>query len=245
MSDELIFIPFGAKQSEIVDVHALLVEDGHIDDDLQSSKMSNILRRVQSKAGTIVQGYDEGDDFIDDSEIVAMQGEVHTLDPNSFRVVLTYGSPASAKPTAPKARSDETSGEPQSIPDSLVVFLDRIKLGTFEAIDRQVERLNAGAKSVHMINLTNDVAEEIANCVDEKIRIESEKCGGNAAKRKIEQWKKDAFQLIYTHCFTARDYQFTTVRRLGLAYMKFKKESAKDQAEPEEELIKEAPAEPE
>jgi hypothetical protein len=245
MSDDVIFVPFGARPGEEVDVRVLLVEAGHIDDEIQSSKMSSILHRVQSKAGTIVQGYDEGDDFIDDSEIVAMQSEFHPVDPNSFRVRLSYVTSPSSRATSAKARGEEASREPQAVPDSLAGFLDRIKLGTFEAIDRQVERLNAGAKAVQMINLSNEVVEEIVNYVDEKIRFESERCGGNPAKRRIEQWKKDAFQLIYTECFTARDYQFTTVRRLAIAYQKFKKESTKEQPEGEEELTKEPPVDPE
>jgi hypothetical protein len=51
--------------------------------------------------------------------------------------------------------------------------------------------------------------------------------------------------LIYVNCFTARDYQFTTRRRLHRADVKLKKESAKDQTEGEEELIKEPPVHPE
>jgi hypothetical protein len=245
MTLDFWFVPFDARKGEIIDVRSLLVDSGYIDDQIQSSKMSGILQRVQSKAGTIVQGYDEGDDFIDDSEILAKQSEVHTLDPASFRVVLASASGSSSKPSAPKGRTEESSAETSLVPESLAPFIERIKLRTYEAIDRQVERLMTRAKAVQMITLTNEMVEAIANCVDEKIRIELEKCGGNAAKRKIEIWRKDEFKLIYAQCFTARDVQFTTVRRLAMAYMKFKKESAKDQADVDDESAKEPPVEPE
>jgi hypothetical protein len=244
MSD-CIFLPFDARKGEIVDVQALLVTAGHVDDQLQSSKMSTILQRVHSKAGTIVQGYDEGDDFIDDSAIVALQSD-QTLNPQSFRVVLGYGSIPSAKPPTPSARPEDPAGEAQAIPDGIAAILNRIKLNTFEAIDRLADRQNSGAKNAQWINLSNPVIEDIVNLVDEKIRYETEHCGGNPSKKKVEQWKRDAFQLIFTQCFTARDRSFTTLRKLGNAYQKFKKETIKEGKEPEveEETHKEPPVDP-
>jgi hypothetical protein len=247
MDDRTLVIPFGANKGEIIDACSLFVDAGYINDEIQSSKMSSILQRVQSTAGTIVHGYDEGDDFIDDSEIVAGQGEAHTLEPGQFRVVLTM-APSPSKPVPQKVRSsEEPAYEAPVVPDRLNSFLDRIKRVTFEPIERQLERLHAGAKTVQMINLTNDIVEAIADCVDEKLRIESEAHGANPPKRKVELWKKDAFQVIYNQCFAVHDYQFSTTRRLGIAYLKFKKdtESAKDQGEAaDDESVKEPPVEP-
>jgi hypothetical protein len=244
MDDGTLVIPFGANKGEIIDACSLFVDAGYINNEIQSSKMSSILQRVQSTAGTIVHGYDEGDDFIDDSEIVAGQGEAHTLEPGQFRVVL-MGAPPPLKPAPQKVRSfEDPASDGPVVPDRLNSLLDRIKRVTFEPIERQLERLHAGAKTGQMINLTNDIVEAIADCVDEKIRIESEAYGGNPPKRKVELWKKDAFQVIYNQCFTVHDYQFSTARRLGTAYMKFKKDTqpSKDQGEAaDEESAKEPP----
>jgi hypothetical protein len=38
---------------------------------------------------------------------------------------------------------------------------------------------------------SRDCELRFAICVDEKIRIQTEKCGGNAAKTKIQQWKSE------------------------------------------------------
>jgi hypothetical protein len=244
MASDFIFIPFDARKGEIADVISLLRDAGYVEDQLPSSKMSIILQRVHSKAGTIVQGYDEGDDFIDDSGIVALQND-QAPDPRSFRVVLGYGSAPSSKPPTPSARPEDSAGEPQVIPDNISIILNRIKLNTFEAIDRLAERQSCGARAAQWINFSNPVVEDIVNLVDEKIRYETEHCGGNPSKKKVEQWKKDAFQLIYSQCFTAGERAFTTLRKLAIAYQKFKKETIKDQGDADDETLKEPPVEPE
>jgi hypothetical protein len=91
---------------------------------------------------------------------------------------------------------------------------------------------------IHTITLSNEVVERIANCVDEKLRLEIERYVGSPTKKRIDQWTKHAFQMIYAQCFTARDIEFTTSRRIALAYFRFKKENAKGQAEGDDEAGK-------
>jgi hypothetical protein len=108
--------------------------------------------------------------------------------------------------------SEEAFGKLQAGPESWPSFVDRSTLVISESINRQVERLRAGAKNMHMISVTNDAVEEIANCVDENSRFAMVESGGYPSKTKVELWQKDAFPLIHTQCISPRAYRRTTVR---------------------------------
>ena len=191
--------------------------------------------------GTIVPGYDEDNDFIDDSEINVTNNEVHSLDVNSFKVVLSIELKETAQQPA-KSKAEEAIEEQQVVSDVLVDFLENIKRATYQPIDAQLSRIREGAKSVQPINLTNEMIEAIVNFVDEKVRLETELMKGLPAKRKIEKWRKSALETIFNQCFSIHEYHFTTIRRLQVAYGKYKKEKEPEKEGDEDEQLKELPS---
>lgn len=222
-----LFVPFDAKRGEMVDARALFVDAGYA----ESTQMSSILQKVQSKMGTIVEGYDG--DFIDDSGISDVH-EVHQLDIDQFKVVLyTESDQQSAK------RAEDQSGDAKILED-INPFIEKIRMETYGPIEAQLTKLKQGkAKNVQMIPLSNEIIELIAGCLDEKVRLETERLGGTPAKQKVANWRKDALQIVFNQCFTYHDYQFTTLRRLQVAMSKLQKKDlppAKD-----EDDIKEPP----
>ena len=58
------------------------------------------------------------------------------------------------------------------------------------------------------------------------------------AKKKIEAWRKDALQAIFTQCFSIHEYQFTTIRRLQVAYKKYQKDHEREDEEGGDEEAK-------
>ena len=245
MSDQALFVPFAATPGEVINARSLFIDAGYAVNDGDSGPMASILQKVQSKMGTIVPGYDEDNDFIDDSDI-SVVNEVHALDINSFRVVLSMETRENDKQPA-KSRSEDSVVEPQAVSDGLAEFLENIKRATYQPIDAQLSRIRGGAKTVQCVNLTNEMSEAIGHFVDEKVRLETELMKPQTpTKKKIDTWRKDALQAIFNQCFSIHEYQFTTMRRLQVAYNKYKKEHAPDDddgAKGNDEGVKEAPSE--
>ena len=224
--NETIVLNFNAEKGQIINARQLLMDEGFIDDNQhkKSSKMSNILAKVQSKMGTVCPGYDEGDNFIDDSEIIN-NTNVAVLDPNAFRVVISY-APQNKQSQATKSKSDESLSEKQNVqvPEELAPFIDAIRHATFAPINEQMEKIHSGTskEKEHKITLTNDMVDAIGRCIDEKVRIETEKLEAPPSKKKVDGWRRDICNLIYLVCFTVKDYTFiSSTRVLQNAYKKY------------------------
>jgi hypothetical protein len=240
MDDETIFLPFDAQNGEIVNARSLFVDAGCVGEDYQSSKMSNILQRVQSKAGTIVQGYDEGDGFVDDSEV--QTHESHSLEIESFRVALTATDLSNSSKVVSKSvsKAEESVGETEVTSDELKAIQDRIKLASATML--LGPQSEGSQKKQPNINLNNEILELISQYVDERNRLLTEQASSkNLGKRKLDIWKRDSLQLIQSSCFTAYGNQFITLRRLQVLYTKYKKEENKDQGDGEEDHLKKVP----
>ena len=68
----------------------------------------------------------------------------------------------------------------------------------------------------------------ISKCIETKVELETS-ATPNPPKRKIDQWKKDCIEYIYSKYFEVNRYQLTTQRRLRLAYLKYTKKSEDQQ----------------
>lgn len=237
---ETLFVPFDAQENEIVNARSLFVDAGFIDGYVESSKMSSILQKVQSKMGTRVQGYDDKDDFIDDSGITGNGDEVQELDINNFKIVLSLKGKSDQQA---KSRSEDPGTETEAVTKGMAPFIDRIRRATIGPIEAQLTKIRQkGAKNVQMIPISNEMIEAISNCVEEKVRLETEQLGTTPAKQRIANWRKDALQTIFTKCFTCQGHQFTTMRRLQVALGKSQRKDA-PQTKDDAEDIKELPSE--
>lgn len=229
-----ITIPFNAATGEIIDVTALLANAGYIDDDDDDGpsrpKVTEILQKVQSRMGKIDTGYDEGDGFIDDSDIINRKVEKQSLDPDSFSVALSYSSSLSQHSGAPE-RSRAKGGEDircekegAALQEQLQPFIERIRLVTLSPIEVLLDKIASGTtKGKELkITLTPEITDAIGKCIDEKIRLESEGSDAPPGKKKTDQWIRDACQAIYTQCFTVHDYTFVgSIRTIRNAYKKY------------------------
>ncbi|KAH0787131.1 hypothetical protein GPJ56_009129 [Histomonas meleagridis] len=256
---DLISIQFSAKPGEIVDACSILADAGYIydGDEAESSKVSLVLQKVQSKMGKIDTAYDEGDGFIDDSEIINLNSQAHTLDPSAFRVVLSYPSTNQAqsnKPTPSKSRPDESKagqGGDDDITERLSPFIEKIKLVTLAPIEALLDKIASGNSKAkdQKIALAPEMIDAIGQCIDEKVRLETEKLGATPSKKKMDQWRRDACQLIFSQCFTVHEFTFVkSLRTLQNAYKKYndkKDASANKEAETESAPpVKELPEAP-
>lgn len=232
---DTLFVPFDAQPNEIVNARSLFVDAGLINGYVESSKMSSILQKVQSKMGTRVQGYDANDDFIDDSGITGNVDKVQELNIDQFRVVLSL----KGKSDQTKSNSEEQTGESQAVSEGLAPFIDRIKRAAVGPIEAQLTKLHQKNGKAQMIPLSTEIIEAISSCVEEKVRLETEQLGTTPAKQKIANWRKDALQTIFTTCFTWHEHQFTTMRRLQMALGK----SQRKDVQTKEEEVKEPPSE--
>ncbi|OHS99663.1 hypothetical protein TRFO_08294 [Tritrichomonas foetus] len=224
---DLIVIPFNAEKGTIINARDLLINEGIINDNnkKEASKMSSILAKVQSKMGTVCPGYDEGDNFIDDSEVINNTNVSHVLDPNSFRVVLSFATAAPAKQTTPsKSRSEEVLHETTPVSDELVPYIEAIRQVTFSSINEVLEKIHSGSQKEkdQKIHLTNEMIDAIGKCIDEKVRIETEKLDAPPSKKKADGWRRDIVNLIFQQCFTVKEYTLiSSTRVLQNAYKKY------------------------
>ena len=228
---EVITIPFSVGPGEVVNVAQLLDNDSIEDDPSYKGSgalMSQVLKNVQSKIGKVVPGYDEGDDFIDDSEIADRSSEAQEIDPSAFVVRLyTSGIIAEQKrPSTPtKARKEEEQPEDhEAIDQQLTPFMDAIRVAACTPIQQAMEKINEKSKSLLKIQWNKEISDGIIRYIDEKIRLETER-SPNPTGRKVQQWKKDAIEKIFSTCFVFRTYQFTTTRNISQIYAKAKKEA--------------------
>ena len=90
-----------------------------------------------------------------------------------------------------------------------------------------LHRISANKKS-QPITITEEMLDTISKCIEAKVELETS-ATPNPPKRKIDQWKKDCIEYIYSKCFEVNGYQLTTQRRLRLAYLKYTKKSEDQQ----------------
>lgn len=230
MTDE-IRIFFSPNPGQVINVKSLLSDGGYIglNDTEETSKMSSILRKVHSKIGKVVAGYDEGDGFIDDTEVADAATESTSINENAFKVVLSYKEvkeTPTTKQSVPKPRSEDTLTDNKQFDELLSDYHQKITTTTCDLINEKLNTIHAGNSknnNTH-ITLTPEMVEAIVECVDERVKLETQAHQGSLPKRKIEQWRKDALTQIYQRHFTVFQYTFTTLRKIQMAYGKYKKD---------------------
>lgn len=220
----LIVIPFNAEKGQIVNANNLFIESGALVETTKSNR--TVLAKVQSKMGKVIEGYDDGDDFIDDSEIKNNAPVDHHLDPNAFRVVLSFEKTETPLriSTPVKSKSEEAINEVPPVTDDMLPYIDAIRQVTLDPIKEALEKVhNAPPKDKELkIPLTDNIIEAIGQCIDAKVRIETENLKGQPSKKKIDQWKRDIVQLIFQHCFTVKEYTFVkSTRSIQNLYKKY------------------------
>ncbi|KAK8887699.1 hypothetical protein M9Y10_038753 [Tritrichomonas musculus] len=227
---ELIVIPFKAELGEIINAKNLLINAGVIDDNSSKKRQSSVLEKLESKIGKIVNGYDDGKDFIDDSEIILNNNEnvEHELDPKAFRVVLSFGNAvAPAKPVTPsRSKSEDAIQEIIPVSDEMAPYIESIRQVTLAPIREKMEKIHSGnpKDKEFKINLSNEMIEAIGQCVDAKVKIETEKLEVPPSKKKLDTWKSDICKQIFQTCFTTNGYNFVkSTRVIQNAYNKYLK----------------------
>lgn len=254
----LIVIPFNAELGQIINAKNLLFEAGAIDNNTTKSRQTSVLEKVESKIGKVVTGYDEGNNFIDDSEIINNNdGVEHVLDPNAFRVVLSYGSKVTpVKVATPnRSKSEESIQEIIPVSDEMTPYIDAIRQLTVAPIQEIFEKIahNAASKDKeYKITLSNEMIDAIGQCIDAKVKFETEKLEAPPSKSRLDKWKSDVCKQIFQQCFTAKEYTFIkSTRVLQNAYKKYldkKEPKVQQNSEPLltnktiEESLKEPPA---
>lgn len=229
MEGKNIIIPFSASLGEIIDMKELLKEELG-DNESNSRTKSSVLQNIQSKMGTVVHGYDEGDDFIDDSDIVNRTLQPQNLDPQKFKVVISYPS-KEQKPKEQKS-AETTSSEPtivetREINEAIQSCLEKIKARVLSAFP-------PGTKPNDKFKFPPPLIDAIVECVDTYDKIEQEKLQPPISKKKLEQIRRDVFDLIYAQCFNTGTYFLATKQKIQRTYRNAKKalEPKKDDEEP-------------
>lgn len=250
----LIVIPFNAQVGQIINVKNLLVEAGVIDNVSNKVHQSTVLEKVESKIGKVVTGYDEGDNFIDDSEIINNNSnEEHELDPNAFRVVLSFGNTVTpVKPATPsRSKSEETIQEVIPVSDEMKPYIESIRQLTATPIQEILEKIGSNGPpskdKEYKINLTEEMINAIGKCIDAKVEMETEKLEATPSKNRLDKWKSDICKQIFQHCFTSRGYAIIkSTRVLQNAYKKYldKKNPVLLTNKTIKEFAKEPPAQP-
>jgi len=233
MSRKCIKVPFSFQIGGIINTTDLLSDSGHHSSfgDDQTGKKSSLYQKVQSNIGKVIPGYDEDDGFIDDSEAVNASMQLKSLDPACFRISLvpqsTVGSTTS-KPDNSKKSNDENNVDVASaVSEALEPYFDRLNTILCPYIEDIVQKIHSNLKVTNNIPLNEEMIEIIRQCVDEKVRIETE-YNSSPSKKKVEQWKKDCLNMIFQKCFSVAEYKFTSLRRLQVAYSKVTKKGDDD-----------------
>ena len=244
MSKTLRF-SFSAEVGDIIDIKALLKDNEAIETDHKTS----VLQNIQSRMGKVVAGYDEGDDFIDDTDIVDRTLQPQDLNQEKFKVVISY--PSNRNETKNVQQKEEHPGkeepiiETKEIDSNLQTCLDNLKTKTSIIIMTELNKLAPGQKPKENIKFPQDVIDAVVECIDTNERIEVAKLPQPVSKKRMEQIKRDIIDLIYNECFTAANYHFTTKLKLQRIYKSQKKalEPKTDVEEPLKEEPTDAPEE--
>ena len=156
--------------------------------------------------------------------------------------MLSYSSNqtqhAGASDKAKSKGNEENKNEKEDMvfQEQLQPFIEKIRLVTLSPIEVLLDKIASGnAKGKDQkITLTSEMIDAIGKCINEKIRLESENSDVPQPKKKIDQWIRDACQLIFMQCFTVHDYTFIgSVRTIRNAYRKYLNENKdNEQSEP-------------
>ncbi|EAY11537.1 hypothetical protein TVAG_006120 [Trichomonas vaginalis G3] len=183
---------------------------------------SLLIERVQTKIGKVIEGYDNGDGFIDDTDAVNAATETKNLEMEAFRISLAQKANTAAQ-RSEQARSKSNDSN-----------VDAIAGSSIEALEPYIEKLNkimsplqedflhkiSSNKKSTPIKITDEMLQVVDDCVKEKVNIESA-TAKNPTKRKIEQWQKEAITYVFEKCFKVNEYSLTTFRKFSMQYHKF------------------------
>lgn len=222
MSEKTVDFVIEFKKGDSINIRNELADRDELQGVGGSESHSLLIERVQTKIGKVIDGYDNGDGFIDDTDAVNEAAEGRKLEMEAFRISLAQKANTTAQ------KSDQTRSK------SMDSNSDAINGLSIEALDPFIEKLNkimaplqedflhkiSSNKKSTPIDITNDMLQVIDDCVREKVNIESASIK-NPPKRKIEQWQKDALNYVFEKCFKVNEYSLITFRKLLMQYRKF------------------------
>ena len=223
MSNDLIDFEIKIKPNECINIHNELADRDELQVVSGTKVKSALIAKVQSKVGKVIEGYDQDDGFIDDTDAIDMSMQVKKLEMEAFRVSLVQKQNASLSKSEAIKGKDSSAATSVSIKEKLESYIDELNKIMAPIHEDFLHRISANKKS-QAITITDEMLETISKCIDAKVELETE-ANPNPPKRKIDQWKKECMEYIYSKCFEVNSYQLTTQRKLKLAYLKYTKKS--------------------
>lgn len=181
------------------------------------SGFSNIplIQRVQSKIGKKVEGYDDADGFIDDTEAIDENSVSKILDINEFYVNLSY----TRKGTEQNVNSDGSLLSQEACSVLLDRYVDIINTRLSFYTHEFMNKYQHTKKLPPSIPL-NDVLPIIHEYIEERVKLEKG-ASETISKRKYVLIRKDSLEQLYPRCFEVNNIQFTSKRKLVSAYNKY------------------------
>ena len=208
---------------------------------------SRLIANVQSKIGKVIEGYDPNDGFIDDTDAIDPSLQSKKLELDAFKVSLVQKQNTTLqKADQSRSKEDLAAAASESINEQLEPLIS--ELNTKMSAEQQdfIHRISAN-KKLPPIKITDEMLEIMQRIINKRIELETEN-NPNPAKKKIEQWRKEGIDYIFSKCFEIdlppNKYQLTTIRRLRIAYVKFTKEAPPKLPESKEETTDEPIAPP-
>ena len=188
---------------------------------------SRLIANVQSKIGKVIEGYDPNDGFIDDTEAIDPSAQTKKLEMEAFRVSLVQKQNTTIpRSDSGKMNTEQTEGSSESILEQLEPLIEELNTKMSAEQNDFIHRISANKKQQY-VAITNDMLETIHKIINKKIELETAN-NPNPSKKKIDQWRKEGIDFVFSKCFEIEvppnTYQLTTIRRLRIAYVKYTKE---------------------
>lgn len=195
-----------------------MLEENHLieEDILPLNKFASVMSRVHDNIGHVVDGYDEGDDFIDDSEVIQAQNSANLIyNVSNFKIKIVNELP-------PQPGLDSSGKAFKVLPnDTKQQLLNDIKVALKNVISSQFPQVKIGKAPVKYVSLTVELMEALIKyfkaLYDNRLHQYKVKLSSTI----MEKWRYELLKQIHSEIFVVEGIIFLQFRKLELAFKDF------------------------
>lgn len=231
--DHSAVVDLSLRRGDMVDISEKVADHSNDSDTIDGERAwwaafhADLIQFSTGLIGKHVTGYDEGDDMVDDSELVIQApSDCNKLDASRFRVALYDPEDAHFSPeeAPPQEEEEEIESNPE-VARKLAPFLTDVRTSVSEEIlgilrDGPV----TSAQASMALHLLAPRRKAIGDYVDAKIRFERQLYDGDPPLTRVLEWKREAFRTLHREIFTVEGIEFASEKKLRGAYNQYKRQ---------------------